>query len=161
MGPLGHGVVSAGVGAGVWATTGSIGAVPFAFATGVFLDADHVFDYYVAFFRRDKERVFVLAHGWEYALAGTVLLLGIWYHPWLLAAVLGMLGHLIADQVANKPRHLLGYAVLYRLHAGFRREPLFDQAASNLSEVLHKHIPLWSAIEPRLPALFQKALRQR
>ena len=161
MGPVGHGVVSAGIGAGIWAATGSVGAAPIALATGVFLDVDHILDFYVTYVKKDRGRVFVLAHGWEYATAGMVFMLAVWYHPWLLAAVLGLLGHVISDQIANRPKHPLGYSIAYRIRVGFRREPLFGNSEASLSDVFHKHIPLWSEIEPRLPIFVQKTLHQR
>ena len=46
MGPIGHSVISAGIGARVWVLTGSPPAGVTALGVGVLKDVDHVFDYY-------------------------------------------------------------------------------------------------------------------
>ena len=150
MGPLGHTVVSLGIGAGVWGATGSALAVPASMATGVLIDADHVLDSYITYVKKDRRRVFVLFHAWEYAILGLAMVIGVWQHSVLLAGVLGYLGHLVGDQIANRPTHPLAYSIIYRMRSGFERSRLFQEAPDTLSQLLHGTIPLWRVIEPRL-----------
>ena len=143
-------MVSVGIGASIWATTGSALALPAATATGVLIDADHVLDFYYLYVKKDRRRVFVLLHGWEYSLVLLALLLVVWYHPVLLAGVLGHLGHLLGDQARNQPAHPLAYSVAFRARSRFRRTGLFPEPPATLSEMLHNSIPPWDLIEPAL-----------
>ena len=161
MGPLGHTVVSAGIGVSVWAATGSAPALPAAIATGVLVDADHVLDFYYLYVKKDRRRIFVLLHGWEYSVVALALVLGVWYHPALLAGVLGHLGHLAGDQARNSPAHPLAYSIAYRAGSRFRRAGLFPEPPATLSEALHQSIPLWDRIEPSLLRLSSGYRRAR
>lgn len=116
-------MVSAGIGAGVWIGTGSPLAVPVAVGAGVLIDGDHILDFLDWVAAGYKRSVFVLLHAWELAASGVVVLAAFWYHPLLLAAVLGYLSHLVADQIGN-PMHPLGYSILYRVRSGFRHSHL-------------------------------------
>ena len=153
MGPLGHTVASLGIGGAVWAATGSALAVPAAAAGGVLVDSDHLVDFFNWYVRKDRRRVMVLFHGWEYAAVGLALVLGLWYHPALLAVALGYLGHVVGDHIANKPLHPLAYSILFRASRGFHRRGLFEESAESLSEALHQSIPLWGVLELRLLAV--------
>lgn len=146
-------MVSVGIGGGVWAATGSALAVPAAVATGVLTDADHLLDFYLMYVKKDRRRVFVLFHAWEYAILGLALALGVWHHSIMVAGVLGYLGHLVGDQIGNRPKHPLAYSIVYRMRSGFERSRLFQGAPVTLSEQLHGSIPLWRLIEPRLLSL--------
>ena len=150
---MGHTVVSLGIGTGVWAATGSLPAVPAAVAAGVLVDSDHVLDYFQWYVKKDLRRVFVLLHGWEYGIAGLALVFAVKYNPVLLGAVLGYLGHLTGDHLANKPDHPLSYSIVYRVYRGFNRGRLFQEGEATLSEALNESIPLWELIEPRLLAM--------
>jgi hypothetical protein len=143
-------VVSVGIGASVWAATGSAPAIPAAVAAGVLVDADHVLDFYYLYVKKDRRRIFVVLHGWEYSVVSLALVLGVWYHPALLAGVLGHLGHLVADHVRNNPAHPLAYSIAYRANSRFRYARLFPEPPATLSEALHHSIPLWDRIEPTL-----------
>lgn len=147
MGPVGHTLVSVGIGGTVWAATGASASVAAASVTGVLIDVDHVLDYYNWYWRKDKGRLYVLLHGWEYSAVSLVLVLALWYHPVLLAAVLGHIGHLIGDQIGNRPMHPLAYSVIYRISAGFDRPRLAGEVPETFSEAFNK-IPLWSKLEP-------------
>lgn len=147
MGPVGHTLVSVGIGGTVWAATGSSASVAAASVTGVLIDVDHILDYYNWYWKKDKGKLYVLFHGWEYSAVALVLVLALWYHPVLLAAVLGHIGHLIGDQIGNRPMHPMAYSVVYRILAGFNRVQLAGEVPETYSEALNK-IPLWPKIEP-------------
>ena len=134
----------------MWGVSGSPLAVPAALAAGVLIDSDHIFDFYNWYVRKDRRRVFLLFHAWEYTALALTLALTVWHHPAVLAGVLGHLGHLVSDQLANHPRHPLGYSVIYRLFIGFDNGRIFPETPPTLSEALHNSIPLWGMIEPRL-----------
>ncbi len=126
-------------------------ALPVAAATGVLNDVDHTLDYYLWYVKKDKRRAFLLFHGWEYSIAGLILAAAVWAHPVFLAATLGHLGHLIGDQIGNRPEHPLAYSLVYRTSRRFQRNKLFGESRQrNLSEALEQSIPLWHLIEPRL-----------
>ena len=147
LGPVGHTVVSVGIGGAVWAATGSPAAVPAATVTGVLIDVDHVLDYYNCYWKRDKGRLYVLFHGWEYSAIALAIVLAFWYPPVLLAAVLGHLGHLVGDQVGNRLAHPLAYSIVYRISAGFDRVRLAGEVPATFSEAFSR-IPLWPQLEP-------------
>lgn len=148
MGPVGHTVASLGIGGGVWAATGSPMAVPAAAAAGVLVDADHILDYFNWYWRRDLRRVFLLLHGWEMGVVGLLVVLAGAYHPVFLAAVLGYLGHLVGDHLANKPLHPLSYSIVFRAFHGFDHTRLFAPSEGTFYESMAKTIPLWRFIQP-------------
>ncbi len=143
----------------MWAATGSPGAVAASVATGVLVDADHVIDFYNFYVRKDRSRLLLLGHGWEYTALGFAAYLSIWGHPWMLAAVLGHLGHLIADHLWNRPAHLLGYSIVYRASIGFRRQRVFTEIEPTLSAALGASIPFWDRFESVMPRALQRFLR--
>ena len=117
MGPVGHGVISTGVGAGVWAATRSVEAASLTLLVGVFMDVDHLYDYYQWYIKGRPNKIYLWFHAWEYSIIGLALLPW-FYHPLLLAAVLAHLAHVITDHLHN---HLspLGYSLSYRIIKGF------------------------------------------
>jgi hypothetical protein len=114
MGPLGHTAISAAVGVGVGAATGSPEAGGIALGVGVLMDLDHLYDFYEWYIRGRSKRVYLLCHAWEYSAAGLVVLASVFFHPFLLAAVLAHLAHVVADQVHNR-LPLFSYSIVYRL----------------------------------------------
>ncbi|NTW13967.1 MAG: hypothetical protein HGA31_02975 [Candidatus Moranbacteria bacterium] len=112
-----------------------------AVAGGVLIDLDHFIDYFLAFgfsFNPDyfthgyqflqSGKIYVLFHGWEYAI---ILLIGLFFvkrKPVLqsvfLALALGMLLHLCFDMFANEGLMFKSYSVLYRIHNDFENEAL-------------------------------------
>ena len=134
--------------------------MPAAVAAGVLIDSDHVLDYYRWYVNTDRRQVFVLFHGWEYAIAGAALGLTLAYHPLLLAALLGYVGHLVGDQLANKPIHPLAYSIGYRAYRGFNRSKLFRDSSATFSEAMNESIPLWGLIEPRLLSMADMVRRR-
>ncbi|MCI0438607.1 MAG: metal-dependent hydrolase [Chloroflexi bacterium] len=158
MGPIGHAVVAAGIGAGVWAATGSPFAVPIAVAGGVLPDVDHFVDYH--FDKKDEDgrnwHMFRLLHAWEYALAGLIVLLGFWFHPLLLALVLGQASHIFLDQLANRPR-ALAYSFLYRAMYNFERRRLTPRIYKpEYIRRFKEPKPRWAKYEPTLWRLYAR-----
>lgn len=92
-------------------------------------------------------------HAWEYALVATGILLGIWYHPLFLAAVVGYASHLLVDQIGNQS-HPLAYFVLYRAAKKFRRTELTPHLFTRRYRYLPEDAPLWAKVEPRLYKLW-------
>ncbi|MFQ6026146.1 MAG: hypothetical protein ACE5Q6_01375 [Dehalococcoidia bacterium] len=117
MGPVGHGVISAAVGGGVWAATGSVEAASLTLIVGVFMDVDHVYDYYQWYIKRRPNKIYLWFHAWEYSIAGLILT-AFFYHPLLLATALAHLAHVITDHLHN---HMSpwGYSLSYRIIKGF------------------------------------------
>lgn len=104
-------------------------------------------DYYNWYVRRDPRYLLILFHAWEFSLAGLALLLGWWHHPIFLAAILGYLGHLTADQLANG-LHPMTYSITYRWFRRFDRRRLTRGSLWPLSDVMAANIPFWRQIEP-------------
>ena len=144
---MGHTIVSAAIGTGVWIATGKPLAVPAATAAGVLIDSDHLLDYFQWYVRKNTRRAVVLFHAWEYA-AAALMAAAVWYHPLLLAAALGYLGHVVGDHVANERAHPLAYSIIYRVRWRFDRIRIFGEPKGTFSDALHKRIPLWGRVEP-------------
>jgi len=113
LGPVGHSAISAAIGAGVWGVTGSPAAGGVALGVGILNDVDHLFDFFQLYIRRKKGKTFLLFHAWEYSIAGLLVVVLVYFHPLLLAAVLGHLGHVGADHFHNR-RAPLAYFIAYR-----------------------------------------------
>jgi hypothetical protein len=118
MKPAGHIALSTAIGATVSVATGNPWALATTIGAGVLIDIDHTLDYYNWFIRGRTKRVFYLLHGWEYLVPLLLVTLASAWNALVLGALLGLLSHLIADQVANKA-YPLTYFVSYRLRHGF------------------------------------------
>ena len=117
MGPIGHTVISSAVAGGTWAITGSPAAAGVALGVGVLMDVDHVYDYYQRYVKGKKDRVYVLFHAWEYPMIMSFISL-VFYHPFLLAVILGHLAHVTTDHVWNRLTPF-AYSITYRAIKGF------------------------------------------
>jgi hypothetical protein len=111
-----------------------ISHVAFGFLVTLFMDVDHLFDYFMYkgltvnftdFFQADyfslSGKVFVLLHAWEYVLALSIMYLflkGKRFAPFLIFAALGIGVHLTYDTLfyGFNP---LGYSIIYRILSGF------------------------------------------
>lgn len=156
MGPVTHTIVAGGLGAAIWAATGEPLAVPVAIFTGVFTDTDHVLDFvepregsYLKYMTRPF-------HAWEFSLVGIAIILGTWYHPLFLAALVGYMSHLLVDQIGNQS-HPLAYFVLYRASKRFSRRQLTPHLFTRRFPYLPKDAPLWAKVEPRIYRLYLSA----
>ena len=102
MGPIGHTVISAALGVGAGAATGSPEAGAMALGVGVLMDVDHLFDFYQWYVRGKGKRIYLLFHAWEYSAAGLIALAVAFFHPLLLAIVLAHLAHVATDHFHNR-----------------------------------------------------------
>ena len=118
MGPIGHSAISTVVGASVWGITESALAGGVAAVVGVLVDTDHLVDLYQSCIRLKPDLVVVPLHGWEYSIAGILVLCFAFYHPVLLAVTIGHLSHVATDHFHNRLTPL-GYFVLYRAYVRF------------------------------------------
>ena len=136
MGPIGHMVVSGAAGGAVYLATGSPMAGAATLGVGVLLDLDHVYDYYQWYVKGRRNKLYIWLHAWEYSAAGILVLASVWYHPLLVAFVVGHLSHVTADHLHNRLVGF-GYSLLYRLMVRFERVRIitFDQAP------YHNHWP--------------------
>ncbi len=145
----------------MWAATGEPLAVPAALATGVLVDADHAIDFYRWYVKRDLRYLWLPLHGWELSIAALVIVAVLGWHPIAVAAVLGHLGHLTADQLANPVRPFT-YLIGYRAALGFSRARLLSPVPlPPFAQVLSLNVPMWWLFGPvatkLLPALFGEA----
>lgn len=131
----------------MWAATGSPLALPAAIATGVFADADHVTELFGRRKELDQRYMVRFFHAWEYSIIAVVMLSTVWYHPVLLAAVLGHLSHLAIDTLTNHV-HPLAYFMGFRISQGFKRSKLSPYYLQLDSP--NENVPLWGRIEPWL-----------
>jgi hypothetical protein len=119
--------------------------VPVAFATGVLIDGDHIFEYIDGLFRGWKKYMIVPLHAWEFSvLMGLALV--VWYHPLFLAAVLGHLGHVSTDHIANNGKRFT-YFITYRISKRFHQDRLVNPLPPWLRR---EEKPAWAWIEPWL-----------
>jgi hypothetical protein len=84
----------------------------------VLTNVDHLFDYYRWYAPRQKDRVYLLFHAWEYSIAGLLIFGLIYYHPILLAKVLPHLGHVATGHFPNRLAPW-GYFLTYRAFVRF------------------------------------------
>jgi len=80
MGPVGHTAISTVLGASVWGVTGSPLAGGVAAGVGVLVDVDHLVNLYQSWIKRKTHLVIVPFHGWEYSIAGLLVLCCAFYH---------------------------------------------------------------------------------
>jgi hypothetical protein len=128
-----HVISSVIVSALVWWWLRSSAAALACFLTGVFIDLDHVVDFFYNFPRHLKfqrffkvfefevlENVFVFLHSWEFALVWLALLLCVpdVRQPVVLGLFIGFVTHLGLDNLFNRHSRW-AYFLLYRLRHGF------------------------------------------
>lgn len=103
-------------------------------AVSIFIDLDHLIDYFLAVnfsrfslvefltlgFARKSGRAYFLFHGWEWVII--LLFLAGWlkkYRLILLTISLAVFGHLLVDQLTNGVG-VFGYSFIYRLLNNFK-----------------------------------------
>jgi hypothetical protein len=127
-----HALISSAGSGIIYAVTGDLAASAAFSLTGIFVDLDHLADYwrdtgfnlrvrsfFAHFDRKAPPRLWIFCHGWEWPFLGMVLFLSRFHQPWLAAGTAGWFLHLSLDQYFNhfKP---LGYSLVYRASRGFR-----------------------------------------
>ncbi len=151
----GHVLLSGAAGAAVWAVTGEVNALPAALAAGVLPDLDHLPDYYLRYVRRNWKYLFLLLHGWEYAVVAVVVYAAWVREPWMLAVALGYLTQIGADQVVNRPKWHT-YLFTARAFHGFRAQESLGRVDYDSYMSVVKSVPFGRArlirwFESRLP----------
>lgn len=147
MGPIGHTVISSAVAGGTWAITGSPAAAGVALGVGVLMDVDHLYDYYQRYVKGKKDRVYVLFHAWEYPMIMSFISL-VFYHPFLLAVILGHLAHVTTDHVWNRLTPF-AYSITYRAIKGFdSRHIAPHHHVMDSYRSLPRLLPLGHRVEP-------------
>ena len=147
MGPIGHTVISSAVAGGTWAITGSRAAAGVALGVGVLMDVDHLYDYYQRYVKGKKDRVYVLFHAWEYPMIMSFISL-VFYHPFLLAVILGHLAHVTTDHVWNRLTPF-AYSITYRAIKGFdSRHIAPHHHVMDSYRSLPRLLPLGHRVEP-------------
>ncbi|CUV03721.1 hypothetical protein MGWOODY_Clf586 [hydrothermal vent metagenome] len=147
MGPIGHTVISSAVAGGTWAITGSPAAAGVALGVGVLMDVDHLYDYYQRYVKGKKDRVYVLFHAWEYPMIMSFISL-VFYHPFLLAVILGHLAHVTTDHVWNRLTPF-AYSITYRAIKGFDSRHIAPQHhVMDSYRSLPRLLPLGHRVEP-------------
>lgn len=124
----------------VWAHFKSLGCAAISFLCGVFIDADHFFDYYSnhrtitfkikdiynAFSEMRLTKIYILLHSYELAIS---LWAAIYIYSlpdlWKAAAI-GLTQHLLFDQITN-PLNGFGYFIIYRIMKAFRKDLLINR----------------------------------
>ena len=148
MGPIGHTAISAALGLGVGAATGSPAAGATALGVGVLMDVDHLFDFYQWYVRGKGNRIYLLLHAWEYSAIGAIALLVAFYHPIFLALVLAHVAHVITDHFHNQlaPR---AYFMSYRIAKKFDTAYITPGRNVMLSyQTWHRMLPFKSWLSP-------------
>jgi len=140
MKPLYHLVASSFLGIAILVITKSYPAALAAFLAGIFIDLDHLIDFWALESRKpfsikdflnaekyDLQRkwVFIFLHSWE-LMAG--LFIWDYFHHWpviLTAITASMTFHLLLDiyNLTDRKMHPLTYFLVFRIIKGFKKVP--------------------------------------
>jgi hypothetical protein len=133
-----HLVISAAGSAAILAGGGDPASAAAFFGVGVFMDLDHVADYwretglnadiprFMGYFSsRSAKKLWLFLHAWEWQL----LALGLWLvlappWPWMAWGLAGWICHLLLDQRFNH-LHPLAYFMAFRFKHGFLAERFY------------------------------------
>ena len=140
MRPTNHAIISGGVSAifAIWA--GSWGAVFACFLSGIFIDLDHHWDYYLAkkkipfsykklvdFLRNDHEsKIHLFLHSYESLILFWISIPLFDLNIVWVGVAIGFTTHVLCDEVAN-PMTPLSYFLIYRIKNRFDRKFLFKK----------------------------------
>ncbi|MFH1369207.1 MAG: hypothetical protein ABII64_08790 [Elusimicrobiota bacterium] len=132
-----HALASTIGAAAVYAVTRSPGMAAGVFITGVFIDLDHIIDYWREHpFRMDLDHFFhtcneyrlkkalLISHSVEF-LFPIALLVYLTRSPWIIGMSIGWALHIIMDYEGNKV-HGLTYFLFHRIRVGFEIDKVFN-----------------------------------
>ncbi len=132
-----HATVSGACAMGIGFGTGDWHGATAFFVLGVFIDLDHLADYwredgfnlnwrrFLGFFdARLPKRQWLFLHGWEWVAVALGLSFALGAPAWMLWGALGWLGHLILDHLSNGLRPW-AYFFIYRVKVGFASKKLY------------------------------------
>ncbi len=143
MRPQYHAIASAGFGLAVYASLNSLGAALACLITGVFVDLDHLIDYYNHFGielnlkkfyrncygpRQKLDKIYLVLHGYEYLIPLTLLIFLVDSKKIVIGAAVGFLQHMVLDQFGNKVKPF-AYFITYRWAKGFSKSSLFRDSS--------------------------------
>ena len=154
MRPPGHAVISLSIGGVLWAITKSPYAMASAFVAGVFIDLDHLVEYYWWFIKEDRSRVLYFLHSYELLVPAFLSGYLSGWNPVVLGASMAFLGHLMTDQIVN-PVVPFGYFFTYRAMKRFRRDSIVNVRWPELEEEFLR-IP----VSRRVLSIFNPKLKQ-
>ena len=141
-----HIAVSSAISALIFAATRSVAVSVSTLLTGIFIDVDHVFEYFREYgFKPDVqhffhtftdtqyEKLYLFMHAWEWmVLLFTAAALTHW-NEYAIGIAVGYSQHLVLDQIFN--RCMPGtYSVIYRIHKGWKASLLFKHAKGREGE---------------------------
>ncbi len=106
--------------------------------SGIFIDLDHLLDYFVEygwplkikkFFYVFEEgqisRAFLLLHGWEWLILLAVTSWSTNWNPWITGMLIGFGQHMLIDKTFNGIS-FKSYSLLWRWKNGFHRDSFFE-----------------------------------
>ncbi len=114
----------------MWIMTRSASAVVAALIVGVFIDLDHVPDYYRWLIQGKTDRVTFFAHSYEFIVPALVVSYFSEWSPIAVAATIAFIVHVVSDQIFN-PVAPLTYFLTYRIFKRFRREALIRSSVED------------------------------
>ena len=108
------------------------------FFSGVLIDIDHVFDYFLEFRKRfevkeffdvhhNRKILFYMAifHSWELLALLSICAFLMSWNPWIVGTIIGFTQHIILDQIFNKNLNRLMYFFFWRMKKSFNMNKIF------------------------------------
>ena len=137
--PLAHAGASGVISILVWVYFKSAGYAAISFIAGVFIDLDHLIDYYLnhPFTARIKEiyatcaamrlkKIYIVLHSYELIILLWISIFAFGLGNFWKAIAIGMTQHIIFDQITN-PINTYGYFLAYRITKGFNTHLLIEE----------------------------------
>jgi hypothetical protein len=156
--PPGHAAVSLALGGGTWLISGSSGSIAVALLVGVFMDLDHLPDYYRWLILDRSNRLWLFLHSYELLIPALFISAASDWNPLAIAGTLALLGHLLGDQWANAVRPW-SYFFTFRAINGSRTSATTSMTSQEMYEDLLQ-LPLMSRFLPPTIALLKKLSRR-
>ncbi|MFH1560299.1 MAG: hypothetical protein ABID84_02660 [Chloroflexota bacterium] len=157
--PPGHAAISLALGGGTWLFTGSPGSLVVALLVGVFLDLDHLLDYYRWLILDQTHRLLLFLHSYELLIPALFISYTSHWNPLAIAGTLALLGHLLTDQLTNQVRPM-GYFFTYRALNSFRTSAMTAPKSRRRMYWDLIRLPLMPRILPPTIALLKKLSRR-
>jgi len=133
-----HTLISVLLSSLVYLFSRSLSATLACFASGIFIDLDHFFEYFFKFGvhlprirkffqaadNHEYDRYFLFFHSYELALISWLAAALLIRRPWAWGFAIGFTVHILADQIYN-PCHPLTYLLIFRIRNRFEGDRLF------------------------------------
>jgi hypothetical protein len=145
MKPGHHAAVSIVISGILYSIFKSWGLAVASLISGIFVDLDHIIDYWIEYGLRvnlkqffnyfdeknfkNRKKLFFVFHGWEWLI---VLVAAAWltgWNLWVTGLLIGYGQHMIIDELYNSPNYRIrpyvrGYSLLWRWKNGFEFTPI-------------------------------------